>query len=278
MKNLILILVAALLWNCTDYADDWEDRYGTAFAAVENQSSSAVNVELPIYKEKSSESNSNGWGNGGWYPGVQPFSSSLTLSSSSQSSSSRMPESSAGTAGNQQPARLVLWNIDAYNNGRENVDFIDYYDETGSEIVWHDFYECGGICGTVYLWDLNRELYSDPYVGIYLGIPKNTYSWSGVCITYTSDIPSRLEMDLGDRKEKELEYNIPAVPLTNSGNIAEECFKWSDFEQPYKYGVDESKLISGDDASAYLSGISFVIQAADQSEGDFVISKIYLYQ
>ena len=45
MKKMLLLLSAAALWNCTDYAAEWDEKYETAFSNTHNDSAAQVSNE-----------------------------------------------------------------------------------------------------------------------------------------------------------------------------------------------------------------------------------------
>ena len=61
MKKILLVMTALLLWNCTDYADDWENSYGAIFGAGSgNGGNSASNEGGKDYQALSSAAENGG--------------------------------------------------------------------------------------------------------------------------------------------------------------------------------------------------------------------------
>ena len=140
---------------------------------------------------------------------------------------------------------------------------------------------CGGICGK-YMLDKGTLSY-DPFValGFNLGgedTPGNPVSvdasaMGGIVVTYTSDAPIRLEMGLGEAKDKHIDYDNPSVTLPKSVTKTVKAFSWSQFKQA-GWG---SKQVSGEEASKILVALHFVIQGKDGAKGEFNIMSIDAY-
>ena len=128
---------------------------------------------------------------------------------------------------------------------------------------------CRGICGTAVL-DKGGLTYT-PFVGIGfslavddsgLPIPVDVSNWEGVCISYSSEAPSSLVLDMGDSLEKELRYGLPSVALPKTEEVVSKCFKWSDFKLPVwlldvpEYWMDDV----GEKAAKRLVALEFRIQ------------------
>ncbi len=128
---------------------------------------------------------------------------------------------------------------------------------------------CRGICGTAVL-DKGGLTYT-PFVGIGfslavddsgLPIPVDVSNWEGVCISYSSEAPSLLVLDMGDSLEKELRYGLPSVALPKTEEVVSKCFKWSDFKLPVwlldvpEYWMDDV----GEKAAKRLVALEFRIQ------------------
>lgn len=128
---------------------------------------------------------------------------------------------------------------------------------------------CRGICGTAVL-DKGGLTYT-PFVGIGfslavddsgLPIPVDVSNWEGVCISYSSEAPSSLVLDMGDSLEKELRYGLPSVALPETEEVVSKCFKWSDFKLPVwlldvpEYWMDDV----GEKAAKRLVALEFRIQ------------------
>ena len=128
---------------------------------------------------------------------------------------------------------------------------------------------CRGICGTAVL-DKGGLTYT-PFVGIGfslavddsgLPIPVDVSNWEGVCISYSSEAPSSLVLDMGDSLEKELRYGLPSVALPKTEEVVSKCFKWSDFKLTVwlldvpEYWMDDV----GEKAAKRLVALEFRIQ------------------
>lgn len=143
---------------------------------------------------------------------------------------------------------------------------------------------CDGVCGDAVLTKGSLTYY--PFVGLAFNVAgetsstdptpavANASSWEGICITYTSDAPSSIELGLSEDVEKSIGKANPAVDLTKATSPTTKNIAWSDFKQPNWY-KGETK-ISGIEAAKQLTSVRFKIQA-EEGNYNFKISKIDSY-
>lgn len=272
MKKILLIMTALLFWNCTDYAGDWENNYGAIFAAEGAQPSGTPNGQNYTSESGYPNGQPNYDGETGYtVPGIPEWTGepSFYMSSAAaplSSSSWSMPGSSANPVNNQpSTGQTFLWdennpNVCMSEYGHCYWEYDDGSDGGMSYISWHggslaNSVDDGfGICGTAY-FDRGTSI-NDPFVGVGFDVLIDASSWHGVCVTYTSQVPVKLEMGLGDAMDATIAYNNPLVTLDKSENRTERCFKWSDFKQQWSSGT----TISGEEAVKSLSSLKIKIQ------------------
>ena len=149
---------------------------------------------------------------------------------------------------------------------------------------------CGGICGTAIFDTTKSTSYNPPSVGIsfyvlqdtttYWGSPGpfegDASAWGGLCVTYTSDLDIKLELDntltqhslnqsgFGFRARTDTTcYAKPTAILPASQTGYTTKVAWSDFEQPYTFGCN-SKL-SGEEIAKQLQSVTFRIHGGTGS-------------
>ena len=143
---------------------------------------------------------------------------------------------------------------------------------------------CGGICGKYILSKGILEYSPFAALGFNLAglddpqgngnpVPVDASAMGGIIVTYTSDAPIRLELGLGETKDKEIGFNNPSVTLPKALSPTAKAFSWSQFKQA-SWGSAE---ISGEEASKILVALHFVIQGKDGLTGEFNIMRIEAY-
>ena len=144
---------------------------------------------------------------------------------------------------------------------------------------------CGGICGTAILDTTKSISYNPPSAGVGFNVLQDTVisglsgyktfegdasAWGGLCVTYTSDLDIKLELDnsltqhflnqsaTGFRARSDTTcYATPTtiLPASQTGNMMKVA--WSDFEQPITFNCN-SKL-SGEEIAKQLQSVTFRI-------------------
>lgn len=141
---------------------------------------------------------------------------------------------------------------------------------------------CEGICGTA-VFDTTKANYSPASAEIGFYVLRDTLfnsfsrtgttegdasSWGGLCVTYTSDLDIKLELNntltqpslnqSGFRSSDTTCYVSPIaiLPASQTGNKIQVA--WSSFEQPYMFNCN-SKL-SGEEIAKQLQTVSFKLQ------------------
>lgn len=160
----------------------------------------------------------------------------------------------------------ILWPV---NKGSE------YYDDALDPII--DY--CEGICGTAILDKGTMNF--NPYVGIgfdiaggdenFERVAADVTPWEGVCVEYTSEIATSLEMDLGDYMNSQLGVDVPFVSMPKSTTPVTKCYAWNKFSQA-GWGTGKS---SGVEAATKLVGLRIKIQGASRTTAKFNIKAIY---
>ena len=92
--------------------------------------------------------------------------------------------------------------------------------------------------------------------------PGDASAWGGVCIAYSSDVGAKLELGLGDAKDKDIGYDNPSVSLPKAESGMAKDFAWSEFKQQ---GWESGKPIASEDAAKILVALKFKIQGPDGS-------------
>lgn len=185
------------------------------------------------------------------------------------------------------------------DNGSETsgywFSFSDDADGGMSQIIWpvnigNDYSEfaldpiidyCEGLCGT---YELNKgTLTFAPFAGVGFnvageddyGMPVSAdiSSWGGICVTYSADIPVKLELVMDDPHEAELDFDHPIVLMPKAITDAQKCYDWSRFKQE---GWGSGK-ITGEDASQKTASIRFSFAGPSGSKGKFNILSIGRY-
>ena len=149
---------------------------------------------------------------------------------------------------------------------------------------------CGGICGTA-IFDTSKSIsYNPPSAGVGFNVLQDTVisglsgyktfegdasAWGGLCVTYTSDLDIKLELDnsltqhtlnqsgFGNNSDDTTCYAKPTaiLPASKTGNMVKVA--WSDFEQPITFNCN-SKL-SGEEIAKQLQSVTFRIHGGTGS-------------
>ena len=83
---------------------------------------------------------------------------------------------------------------------------------------------------------------------------------NGICVTYTSDLPIRIDIGLGETGDALVAYDNPQVTLPKSTSPRTKTFHWSDFEQA-GWGVSKGGAkITGEEAAAQIVTLKFTVQ------------------
>jgi hypothetical protein len=140
---------------------------------------------------------------------------------------------------------------------------------------------CGtGVCGT---YKLDKGILDyDPFVEIAFDlagrdadgrvIPVDISGMGGIDIEFSSSHAATLELSLGEEKDAELGYALPAYDLGKSPTGKYASIPWSKFAQPSWAKADQ--LISIEEAITSVASIRVRIQAKTGSEGQFHIMGI----
>ncbi|MDY6331419.1 MAG: hypothetical protein SPL52_07930 [Fibrobacter sp.] len=249
-------------------------------SSMKRSSSSSVVAKSSSSVKKSSSSSA-----------IRSSSSKMNSSSSSRKVSTAFPTWLGSEGSVRVDTRL---DAGAGTSGYWFV-FNDNGDGGASKVVWTDGSEemyptsdvldlCNGVCGTAVLY--KGTLTYNPFVGVGFNVAGEKSSsksttvaadastWGGICITYTSQSSSYLELGLGDF-DADIGYANPAYNLPKSSNVATmKRLTWSDFKQPAWYKWDTK--IDGPGAAKKLVSIKFKIQNAPGSF-DFNICAIGPY-
>ena len=198
----------------------------------------------------------------------------------------------------------------------QNGQWYEYTDrnEGGSSIFdwyWSDQYDgegspfdviidaCGGLCCNKVMLD-QGELSRKPYVlfGFQLaqndsgmGVPVDISNWGGICVTYQSDYPIRLDLDpvslevspdsltpASANEDADLDiYKWPSVVLPKTSSVeTSKCYKWNEFTQINldKLPNPDKYTISGEDVVKRVVTIRFIIEGETGDEGAFFIKAL----
>ena len=160
----------------------------------------------------------------------------------------------------------------------------DSLDGGGSYIEWPvDFPEgvdsltavvnaCGGICGTAVL--NSGELVYNPFVSVGFTVakseldeemPVDVSNWGGLCISYSSEVDSRLQLDLSNEVDVRLMFGLPFVELPATDTVVSKCIRWSEFKLPNWVKTEDEywKTNAGVKAARELVAVRLQIQAKD---------------
>jgi hypothetical protein len=187
--------------------------------------------------------------------------------------------------GGSWPANVAangIWFVetDAEKGGNSSVSesFVQYSGRTNADTLELLVDDCLGVCRSM---DLRRgTMAGDPYVvfGFNLAgegteldqdststpVPVDVSNWGGMCLAYFTQVPVKVELDMGDSLNAVL-GSKPYVLLPETER--EKCVRWSDFELPA--GQDASNDLEGtvgEFASKHLSAVRFVVQSPDDRD------------
>ena len=162
---------------------------------------------------------------------------------------------------------------DKDNKGQSKVTYPvakgnDYSDDALDPVIE----SCKGVCGTAVI-NKGGSSY-EGFVGIGINVvgeasetdhtpqPGDASAWGGVCIAYSSDVGAKLELGLGDAKDKDIGYDNPSVSLPKAESGIAKDFTWSEFKQQ---GWETGKPIASEEAAKILVALKFKIQGPDGS-------------
>ena len=197
----------------------------------------------------------------------------------------------------------------------QNGQWYDYTDrnEGGSSIFdwyWSDQYDgvkapfdviidaCGSLCCNNVILD-QGNLSRKPYAlfGFQLaqndsgmGLPVDISNWGGMCVTYQSDYPIKVDLDPvslevsldsltsgSPIEDADLDiYKWPSVVLPKSSVETTKCYKWNEFTQPDldKLPNPDKYRISGEDVVKRVVAVRFIIEGETGDEGGFFIKAL----
>lgn len=186
---------------------------------------------------------------------------------------------------------------DAARGGKSSIAWPVSLGEDSSLVGVVEF--CKGLCGRASLKQGTSQ--KAPAVAVSFNIAKDpagkptyvdAWNWQGVCVEYYSDTDISVELVLPDSLNQILDYNLPAAKLPKSSSIEKTCLPWDEFSLPEGVenvpqvlrgskrlentsSVDPNqwKLYVGEQASLYLVGVRFKIQA-DKGDYSFGIGAI----
>lgn len=183
-----------------------------------------------------------------------------------------------------------VWRImetDGEDGGKSSIVWpVEFVDGIDTMAAVKD--SCYGICGTAAL-DKGSLTYN-PFVSIGFTlardgsgnpVPVDVSNWGGICLSYTSEVPPSLELDLGDSVNKVLDYALPSAVLMKSSVAANiKCIPWSSFKIPSWFKGDDHgwKDDTGAKAAKQLVGVRIRLQDKPQDGGyKFYVSTISAY-
>ncbi|WP_405323580.1 hypothetical protein [Fibrobacter sp.] len=182
-----------------------------------------------------------------------------------------------------------LWRIvgtDNEDGGKSSIIWpVDLVDGIDTMAVVQD--SCYGICGTAAL-DKGSLTYQ-PFVSIGFTlakdssgspVPVDVSNWGGICISYMSELPPSLELDLGDSVAEMLNYAEPSAGLTKTSTVTSKCIPWSSFKIPSWFKGDDHgwKEDTGAKAAKQLVGVKIRLQEKPKDGGyKFYVQTISAY-
>lgn len=189
---------------------------------------------------------------------------------------------------NAIPDGKWFWFTDSLYGGKTTIKWPDYLgDEWDKSSLAPVMDYCGGICGAISFDAGNIE--TEPFVEFGFEIAKDSAGkhiavdasiWDGICITYSSTMTIKLELDLGDSLTNLLEFDTPKAKLPKSTDGRKKCIPWSEFERegwgPKIEGWDDNEII-GEKTAKQLVGINILFQGRNSMEGEFNIVDISGY-
>ena len=236
---------------------------------------------------------------------VVGISSVVESSSASQSSSSV-----------EAVPKLDLWNgKEDYkiNTNNENTGYWFSIDDRKSIVEWPVelgneysenllepvFLSCEGVCGTVLLQGSEKQPWAG--VGFTLAEENSTAdvsAWGGVCITYASEYPVNVYLNVDVAGVDTIAYVSPFIAypvitlpktVTNAPTLKNmlspdvaitRCAKWSDFKVASWVENNKekfSKVYSGEEAAKEIRAINFVFMGDSDGKGKFNIVGVSTY-
>lgn len=146
---------------------------------------------------------------------------------------------------------------------------------------------CDGICGTAHFIKnddtSNKALYVS--TGFYLGgfinsihnwedpVPVDASAIGGIVVTYESDNDIYLELGLNEKREVEVDYDVPFAILPKTSTLTTTSLTWQDFKQ----AGTGTKKITGEEAAQELALFRFKIYGEDGTSADFLIRSVKAY-
>ena len=158
---------------------------------------------------------------------------------------------------------------------------------------------CGGLCGSVEL----KQSRAQPWVGVAFtlaeeGSTADISEWGGICVTYASDYPINIYMnihvdgfDSNSITTPFLAYPAISLPKTTLNDatlrsliapdlVVTRCAKWSDFRVSSWAEANASKLskvYSGEEAAKEIRSIMFIFAGNSDGSGKFNIKGLGTY-
>lgn len=304
MKKIFLLLSAAALWNCSDYAADWEEKYGNAFSEAENSTPTPSNTAPSYTVCEEGQTNSVGDGNctqdllcveDAWVPvGDLRCETSTVVEKTDSEPEYKMVSTSTISGANYGCSKAMFCGKSGntrvktgFDDGTNTYGYWFYYGDASSSFSWtyggtpSTFVEksvmpYGGIKGKATLGEGE-----DAYLGLGFNVAGETgkgvdiSSWNGLCVIYQSTAPFFLS--LVDASNGALtDYNDfkAALPKGNKANTAYLAnIKWSDFYQEAGWG----KVASITDVLSSVSQIAFKFKYVTSLTNTFAIVAIGKY-
>ena len=144
--------------------------------------------------------------------------------------------------------------------------------------------ECMGLCGT---YTLNKgDLNPNPWIMVgfsiagksdpaYDNVPADVSDWGGICVTYTSDSPMRIELHFETGMENAVKNDVPFVAIPAQSSAEETCVSWSEFSQSGWGAANQGGIpVATDEALKYVKDIAFMIQDDDGVTGSYNIIRL----
>lgn len=124
-----------------------------------------------------------------------------------------------------------------------------------------------------------------------MGLPVDVSNWGGICVTYQSDYPIRMDLDPVSLEaspdtlapgsvleDADLDiYKWPSVVLPKTSSLGTtKCYKWNEFTQINldKLPNPDKYRISGEDVVKRAVSIRFIIEGANGNVGGFFIKAL----
>ena len=124
-----------------------------------------------------------------------------------------------------------------------------------------------------------------------MGLPVDVSNWGGICVTYQSDYPIRMDLDPVSLEAspdtlapgstlEDADFDIykwPSVVLPKTSSLGTtKCYKWNEFTQINldKLPNPDKYRISGEDVVKRAVAIRFIIEGANGNVGGFFIKAL----